>query len=122
MKLRVEAANCYSYPDVIVTRSSVDAADPLIKHEPVLVVEVLLPSTAAYDRGDRFAAYRLLPSLREMLLVDPDSRRCDIYRQVADGLWVLHPFEPRQAVRLQSVGLDLGAEALWDEVEPTTAG
>ena len=42
MKLRVEAADCYFYPDVIVTCSSVDAADPLIKREPVLVVEVLL--------------------------------------------------------------------------------
>ena len=52
-----------------------------------------------------------------MLLVDPDSRRCDLYRKGADGLWVLHPFEPGQ---LQSVGLDLGAEALWDEVGPTT--
>ena len=122
MKLRVEAADCYFYPDVIVTCSSVDAADPLIKREPVLVlvVEVLSPSTAAYDRGDKFAAYRLLPSLREMLLVDPDSRRCDLYRKGADGLWVLHTFEPGQAVRLQSVGLDLGAEALWDEVGPTT--
>ena len=67
-------------------------------------------------------AYRLLPSLREMLLVDPDSRRCDLYRKGADGLWVLHPFEPGQAVQLQSVGLDLGAEALWDEVGPTTRG
>ena len=122
MKLRVEAADCYFYPDVMVTCSSVDAADPLIKREPVLVVEVLSPSTAAYDRGDKFAAYRLLPSLREMLLVDPDSRRCDLYRKGADGLWVLHPFEPGQALRLQSVGLDLVAEALWDEVGPTTTG
>ena len=116
MKLRVEAANCFFYPDVMVTGSSVDAADPLIKREPMLVVEVLSLGTAAYDRGDKFAAYRLLPSLREVLLVDPDSRRCDLYRKGADGLWVLHPFEPGHAVRLQSVDLDLGAEALWDEV------
>lgn len=118
MKLRVEAADCFFYPDVMVTCSSVDAADPLIKREPLLVVEVLSPSTAAYDRGDKFAAYRLLPSLSELLLVDPDSRRCDLYRKGADGLWVLHPFEPGQAVRLQSVTLDLGVEALWDEVGP----
>lgn len=121
MKLRVDAADCFFYPDVMVTCSSVDAADPLIKREPVLVVEVLLPGTAAYDRGDKFAAYRLLPSLREVLMVDPDSRRCDLYRKGVDGLWVLHPFEPGQAVRLQSVDLDLGAEALWDEVGPAAA-
>lgn len=94
MKLRVEAADCYFCPDVMVTCSSVDAADPLIKREPLLVVEVLSPGTAAYDRGDKFAAYRLVPSLRELLLIDTDSRRCDLYRKGDDGLWVLRPFEP----------------------------
>ena len=121
MKLHIEAANCFFYPDVMVTCSGVDAADPLIKREPVLVVEVLSPGTAACDRVDKFATYRLLPSLREVLLIDPNSRRCDLYRKGADGLWVLYPFEPGHAVRLQSVDLVLGAEALWDEVGPPAA-
>ena len=116
MKLRVEAANCYFYPDVMVTCSAADAGEPLIKREPVLVVEVLSPSTAAYDRGEKFAAYRLLPTLREYLLVDPHSRRCDLYRRGGDGLWVLHPAEPGQSVVLASVALELVAEKLWDEV------
>ena len=47
VKLRVEAADCYFYPDLMVTCSAADAADRLIKREPVLVVEVLSPSTAA---------------------------------------------------------------------------
>jgi Uma2 family endonuclease len=87
----------------------------------VLLVEVLSPATAAYDRGDKFAAYRKLASLREYLVVDTDSRRCDLYRKGDDGLWVLHPFEPGQALRLQSVALDLPAVQLWAEV-PATAG
>jgi Uma2 family endonuclease len=49
VKLRVEAANCFFYPDVMVTCSAVDQQDRLIKREPVLVVEVLSPSTAAFD-------------------------------------------------------------------------
>ncbi len=118
MKLRVEAADCFFYPDVMVTCSAADAADPLIKREPVLVVEVLSPGTAAFDRGDKFAAYRLLASLREYLLVDPDTRRCDLYRRGDDGLWVLHPFAPGDAVVLDSVALHLTADALWDEVPP----
>ena len=118
MKLRVEAADCYFYPDVMVTCSAADATDPHIKREPVLVVEVLSPGTAAYDRGDKFADYRRLVSLREYLLIDPATRRCDLYRLGSDGLWVLHPFDPGQTVRLESVALDLAAPALWDEVEP----
>ncbi len=116
MKLRVEAADAYFYPDVMVTCSAQDAADPLIKREPVLLVEVLSPGTAAYDRGDKFAAYRRLATLREYLLVDPDTRRCDLYRLGQEGLWVLHPGEPGQGLRLDSVGLDLSAAALWAEV------
>lgn len=121
MKLRVDAADAVFYPDVMVTCSAADAADPLVKREPVLLVEVLSPATAAYDRGDKFAAYRKLPSLREYLLVDTDSRRCDLYRKGGDGLWVLHPFEPGQAVTLASVELELSAATLWDEVPDPAA-
>ena len=121
MKLRVEAADAYFYPDVMVTCGAGDAADPQVKREPVLLVEVLSPATAAYDRGDKFAAYRRLPSLREYLLVDPDSRRCDLYRKGDDALWVLHPFEPGQDLKLASVALDLAAAVLWDEVPAAVA-
>jgi Uma2 family endonuclease len=121
MKLRVEAADAFDYPDVMVTCSAADAADPLIKREPTLVVEVLSPSTAAYDRGEKFAAYRLLPTLQEYLLVDPAARRCDLYRRGADGLWVLHPGAPEQGVHFASVGLELEGARLWDEVPPVTA-
>ncbi len=124
MKLRVEAADAFFYPDVMVTCSAADAADPLVKREPTLLVEVLSPSTAAYDRGDKFAAYRQLSSLREYAVIDTDSRRCDVHRLGGDGLWVLHPFEPGQALKLASVGLNLPAEDLWAEVPvlaPTVA-
>lgn len=121
MKLRVEAADAFFYPDVMVTCSPADAADPLVKREPLLLVEVLSPATAAYDRGDKFVAYRRLDSPSEYLLVDPDSRRCDLYRRGADGLWVLHPFESGEAVALDSVSLTLAAEALWGEVPPPAA-
>lgn len=116
MKLQVAAADAFFYPDVMVCCSAADAADLLVKRDPVLLVEVLSPATAAYDRGDKFAAYRKLPGLREYLLVDTDSRRCDLFRKRDDGLWVLLPFEPGQALRLESVALDLPAELLWAEV------
>jgi Uma2 family endonuclease len=121
IKLRVETADTYFYPDVLVTCSAADAADPAIVREPVLVVEVLSPSTAAYDATAKFAAYRQLPSLREYVLIDPQSRRCDVYRLGDAGLWVLHPFEAGQDLRLASVELDLPAAVLWDEVPVVVA-
>lgn len=116
MKLRVEAADAFYYPDVMVTCSPADAADAMARREPVLLVEVLSPSTAACDRGAKFAAYRQIPTLREYLLIDPDTRRCDLYRLGADGLWALHPFEPGQDLRLASVNLEIPAATPWDEV------
>lgn len=116
MKLRVEAADCFYYPDVLVTCSAADT-DPLVKREAVLVVEVLSPSTAAFDRGDKFADYRLLPSLREVLLLDPARRRGDLFRKREDGLWVLHPFGTGEGVQLESVGLTVEGEVLWEGVE-----
>lgn len=117
MKLRVEAADCFYYPDVLVTCSTTDT-DPLVKREALLVVEVLSPSTAAFDRGDKFADYRLLPTLREYLLLDPDKRRGDLYRKGEDGLWVLHPLGTDEPLRLESVGLTVGPQMLWEQVGP----
>ncbi len=118
--VRVDAADAGFYPDVVVSCSAADAADPRLLREPTLVVEVLSPSTAAYDRGAKFTMYRLLPSLREFVVVDPDTRRCDVFRKGDDGLWVLHPAEPSAGVSLASVGVDIAGDTLWDEVPPTT--
>jgi Uma2 family endonuclease len=116
VKLRVEAADSYFYPDVMITCSAADAANRLIKREPLLAIEVLSPSTAAYDRGEKFAAYRQIPTLREYALVDPRSRRCDVYRKGDEGLWVLHPFEPGEALVLASIGFTVGPDTLWEDV------
>jgi Uma2 family endonuclease len=102
----------------MVTCSAADAADRLIKREPVLVVEVLSPSTSAFDRGEKFAAYRQLPSLAEFLLVDIDARRCELYRKGTDGLWVLHPTQGEEPLQLASLGLTIDAQDLWADLEP----
>ena len=116
MRLHVAAANSYFYPDVLVTCSTLDLASPMVKTEPKLIIEVLSPSTAAYDRGLKFSYYRHIASLQEYVLLDLDTRCTDCYRKGADGLWVLHPFERGAAVTLASVGLSLLADQLFAEV------
>jgi len=116
MRLHVAAANSYFYPDVLVTCSALDFASAMVKTEPKLIVEVLSPTTAAYDRGLKFGHYRTLPSLEEYLLVDLDTRATDCYRKGADGFWVLHPFARGEAIELASVALTLTAAQLFAEV------
>ena len=115
MKLRPEASCDFFYPDVFVTCAEADRADPLVKREPRLIVEVLSPSTAAHDRGEKFARYRAAASLQEVVFIDLDNRRVDVHRRGADGLFVVHPFEPGQDVELASVGVTLTAK------KPTSA-
>ena len=116
MRLHVAAANSYFYPDVLVTCSPLDLASAMVKSEPKLIVEVLSPSTGAFDRGLKFSHYRRLASLEEYVLIDLDSRTSDCYRKGADGLWVLHPFARGEAVTLASGAMQVSAAQLFAEV------
>lgn len=92
MKLRVELADAGFYPDVMVTCDRRDhAADRYLCH-PKLLVEVLSDSTAAYDRGGKFAEYRKLESLEEYAIVDIEAHRVECFRRNAENRWVLYDF------------------------------
>ena len=120
VKVRVDAADCGFYPDIQVTCAESDRADRLVKRSPVLVVEVLSDSTAAYDLGDKFAAYQQLDSLREYVLVDQERIRVQIYRR-RDGQWWVDNIGPGGRLRLDSVDLDCPVEALYEDLsEPIT--
>lgn len=121
MKVEAASRSAYFYPDVVVTCSEADRASPNVKREPRLIVEVLSPGTAAYDRGDKFAHYREIASLQEVAFVDLDTRRTDVYRKGTDGLWVLHPFGPDEAVVLESVCVSIPAATLFLEVDDPAA-
>lgn len=115
MKLKV--GERIFYPDVLVTCSEADRERRLAKQDPRLLVEVLSPGTAAYDRGEKFVHYRQIASLQELALIDPHTRRSDVYRKGEDGLWVLHPFEAEQGVAFASMGMSIAADVLFAEVE-----
>lgn len=81
--------NVTYYPDVAVT-----CGDPLITfaealQNPVLIAEILSPSTAAFDRGQKFRQYRTIPSLRHYLLLEQDSPVIEHFEQDDAGAWIL---------------------------------
>lgn len=115
--VRVQTEEAYFYPDVFVTCSARDAQDRLVKREPTLVVEVLSPSTAAFDAGAKFAHYRSVASLQEYVLVDLDRRSVDVFRKSAEGLWVLHPHTEADTLELASVDLRCPAAAVFADLE-----
>ena len=117
LKIQV-ADDTVLYPDVFVTCDKADLATDRIFTAPTLVIEVLSPSTQAYDRSQKFALYRRIPALQEYILVDPDTRRVEGFRRGADNLWVLHDMSDGDMLEAASLGLRVPLAEVFAGMEP----
>jgi Uma2 family endonuclease len=117
MKVQI-ADDTVLYPDVFVTCDKGDLATDRIFTAPKLVVEVLSPSTQAYDRSQKFALYRRMPALQEYIVVDPDTRRIEGFRRGADNLWVLHDMSDGPALEAASLGLSIPLVDVFAGIDP----
>lgn len=118
LKLRVEAADAFFYPNVMVSCHPDDLKNQHYISHPTLIVEVLSDSTAAYDRGGKFAAYRDLESLQEYVIVDIDSRRVECFRRAVENEWLLHDYHGDVACEFQSLGVSLALADMFEDIEP----
>lgn len=117
MKIHVETTDDMFYPDVLVTCDPRDLAASLEMQHPKLIIEVLSPSTATFDRGDKFLSYRLIDSLEEYALVDPHAKTFEVYRRQPNGAdWLLSPGRSGQGLELQSVAMTISLDALFENV------
>ena len=119
MKLRIQAAEAGKYPDLMALcgeQQFHDGRRDLLLN-PSLIVEVLSSSTEAYDRGDKFALYRRLPSLREYLLVAQHRVQLELYTRGDDGRWMLTSVDDRAgSIHLSSVDCTLTVAEVYDKV------
>jgi Uma2 family endonuclease len=120
MKLQV-ANDTILYPDVFVTCDKADLATEMVFRAPQLIIEVLSPSTQSYDRSQKFALYRRLPSLREYVLIDPDTKRVEAFRLGADGLWIFHDMSEAPAMDLPSLAAHISLADVFAGVDPPPA-
>lgn len=113
-KIRIEASNRTTYADVTVVCGKLERSsiDPEAIANPVVIVEVLSPSTEAYDRGEKFRHYRRLPSLREYVLVSQDQPLVEVWRREGDA-WRPIDHGPGDAVRLDSIDVAVPVDALY---------
>ncbi|HRP24295.1 Uma2 family endonuclease [Thauera sp.] len=118
MQLEVVQADAVFYPDVMVSCHPEDLAAERILHHPRVIIEVLSDSTAAYDRGAKFAAYRLLDSLQEYVLVDPDRRSVEIFRRLPSNDWLLATGDSARGVVLTALELEIGLDEVFEDVAP----
>ncbi len=83
-----------TYPDISIYCGKPELSDK--QHSllnPVIIIEVLSPSTRSYDRGDKFVLYRALPSLRDYVLVDSERMFVEHFRRTDANEWILHEYQ-----------------------------
>ena len=117
MKSRIESLNRYYYPDVMVTCDQRDRETPAYKSFPCLIVEVLSNSTEAFDRGDKFADYQTLSTLKEYVLINTKRQRVECFRRNDEGLWVLQSYTAEhKSFRLHSINFEGTIAELYEDV------
>jgi len=117
MKLRVASADAFFYPDVMVTCDARDRRADLFVEHPQLIIEVLSASTAAYDRGDKFASYRQIAELQEYVLVDVEARRVEVFRRQSNNVWLFHDYTGTPTCTFESVKLTLDMASVFEDVD-----
>jgi Uma2 family endonuclease len=119
MRLWVSIYSLYTYPDITVICGAPlfygNRNDTITN--PVLIIEVLSPSTEDYDRGRKFQFYRTLPSLQAYLLIHQDLPYVEHFQKLPDGRWVLSEFQGMEAViTLESPNAELRLERIYERV------
>ncbi len=120
MKVLIRSANAGKYPDLVAHCGEPELLDDRrdVLLNPSLIVEVLSDSTKACDRGDKFALYRRIPSLREYLLVSQDRVQVERYRRGEDSRWTLTDYAGLEdRITLESLDCVLTLAEIYDKVE-----
>lgn len=119
LKVRVLATGLTTYPDVTVICGEPET-DPLSDHvalNPTMVVEVTSPSTEEWDRGEKLENYRKIPSLRECVIVSHRSRSVETHRRTDEDRWTVAIAGAGEVVQLASLGVSIGVDDLYRNVD-----
>ncbi|PHJ56149.1 hypothetical protein VF14_28240 [Nostoc linckia z18] len=116
-KVAVTENGPFHYPDVVVSCDERDRQAIQFIQYPCLIVEVLSPSTEAYDRGKKFMQYRRIQTLQEYVLIDAEKMSLDCFRLNDRGIWELHPYEEGNEVHLTSVDFRFPISLVYEDVQ-----
>jgi Uma2 family endonuclease len=127
MRVRAAAGDLYTYPDVSAlcgpARFEGAEGQPASLLNPQVIFEVLSPSTEAFDRGDKFARYRRLETLRDYVLVSADRRRVEHHRLQDSGVWAYDDHrEATSVLHLASVDCALPLSEIYERVTLPATG
>jgi len=119
-RLWVPQLNNYTYPDVMVVAKPIELqsgrTDTITN--PLLIAEVLSKGTRAYDRDEKFAAYRSIPSFQEYLLIDQYRLRVEQYSKTDANKWIFSEYScAGDRLMLTSVQVEIAIVDLYENIE-----
>jgi Uma2 family endonuclease len=112
---KVIAAGSVRYPDIVVTCQPVDGTSDIVPG-PVLVVEVISPSTEREDRVRKKFDYFATPSIRQYAIVEQDERLIDLYTRAGEG-WIDEIVEDDAVLKLSSIGVEVTLDTIYEDTE-----
>ncbi len=107
--------------DLTVSCAPLDRDTQGIVAEPLLIVEVLSPSTGRDDIFVKLPAYRQITSLQEILFVETERVGATVYRRSGGGWVTIELGSPNDRLRLESVGLDIPLSLLYRDIPGLSA-
>ncbi|MEK0178936.1 Uma2 family endonuclease [Microcoleus anatoxicus] len=121
-RLSVPQLNNYTYPDVMVVAKPIELqsgrTDTITN--PLLIAEVLSKGTRAYDRDDKFAAYRSIPSFQEYLLIDQYRVQVQQYSKTDANKWIFSEYScAGDRLMLNSISVEVSLADLYENIEFT---
>lgn len=124
-RVKVSPTGMYTYPDVVALceppRLEDSHGDTLLN--PAVIIEVLSDSTEKYDRGEKFAHYRKIESLREYILVSQDKLRVEQYVRHGEHWMLSEISDPAGSLHIDTLGCEIALRDVYDRVElPPSAG
>lgn len=117
LRVRVAETGLTTYPDVTVVCGpwQRDPASSTTVLNPSVIIEVISPSTEAYDRGERREHYQRIPTLTAIVLVATERRELEVWQRRADGGWDRALFGAGERAPLSGIGSLLDVDAVYDD-------
>ena len=119
VRVKVSETGAYVYPDVVVACGDIQfediESDTLLN--PLVVIEVLSPTTEAYDRGKKAALYRQMPSLQHYVLVAQDRVSVEVFTRQGGQWGLTEATRLAETVRLDAIDCDLPLAEVYAKVQ-----
>ena len=116
VKVQARKNSRYFYPDLVVSCHPDDLKSREFIQHPKIIVEVLSPSTATYDRTKKLKYYRQIPSLQEYVLVNFEEIAVEVYQRGERKMWLYYEYEDGEKIVLESIEFECLIKLLYEGV------